>query len=50
VVAKFIPYSGTPPVGAVYDPLDSFYLPLAGFGGIERPGPSIVITEGCSAQ
>jgi 4-amino-4-deoxy-L-arabinose transferase-like glycosyltransferase len=50
VVASFTPYSGTPPASAVYDPLDSFYLPLAGFGSIERPGPSIVITEGCAAQ
>jgi 4-amino-4-deoxy-L-arabinose transferase-like glycosyltransferase len=50
VVASFTPYSRTPPSGAVYDPLDAFYLPLAGFGNIERPGPSIVITEGCSAQ
>jgi len=48
VVARFTPYSGTPPAGAVYDPLDSFYLPLAGFSSIERPGPSIVITEGCA--
>jgi 4-amino-4-deoxy-L-arabinose transferase-like glycosyltransferase len=44
----FTPYSGSAPTGAVYDPLDSFYLPLAGFGSITRPGPSIVITEGCS--
>ena len=50
VVASFTPYSGTPPAGGVYDPLDSFYLPLAGFGSIVRPGPSIVITEGCGAQ
>jgi hypothetical protein len=24
----------------VYDQQDAFYLPLAGFGGIDRPGPS----------
>jgi hypothetical protein len=24
----------------LYDPQDAFFLPLAGFGGIERPGPS----------
>jgi len=50
VVATFKPYSGGPPAGAVYDPLDAFYLPIAGFGGIERPGPSIVISEGCATQ
>ena len=50
VVASFAPYSGAPPAGAVYDPLDAFYLPLTGFGTIDRPGPSIVITEGCLAQ
>jgi 4-amino-4-deoxy-L-arabinose transferase-like glycosyltransferase len=49
VVASFRPYSGAPPRGAVYDPLDAFYLPLAGFGIIDRPGPSIVITDGCAA-
>ena len=47
VVARFLPYGGTPPVAAVYDPLDSFYLPLEGFGTLQRPGPSIVISEGC---
>ena len=28
---------------AVYDWQDEFYLPLAGFGGIERPGPNLTI-------
>jgi 4-amino-4-deoxy-L-arabinose transferase-like glycosyltransferase len=50
VVARFTPYSGALPSSAVYDPLDAFYLPLSGFGSIARPGPSIVITEGCGAQ
>jgi 4-amino-4-deoxy-L-arabinose transferase-like glycosyltransferase len=49
VAATFRPYSGAPPAGNVYDPLDSFYLPLAGFGNVDRPGPSIVITDGCAA-
>jgi hypothetical protein len=47
-VAVFAPYSGaaqTP--GAIYDRLDSFYLPLWGFGNLDRPGPSIAIVEGC---
>ena len=47
VVATFLPYQGAPPAAAVYDPLDSFYLPLEGFGTLERPGPSIVISSGC---
>jgi hypothetical protein len=47
-VATFKPYSGAPPAGNVYDPIDSFYLPLAGFGNVDRPGPSIVITDGCA--
>jgi hypothetical protein len=29
----------------VYDQQDAFYLPFAGFGGIERPGPNIYIYE-----
>lgn len=29
--------------GAVYDWQDEFYLPLAGFGGIWRPGPNLTI-------
>jgi len=29
--------------GTVYDPIDTFYLPIWGFAGVERPGPSIVI-------
>jgi 4-amino-4-deoxy-L-arabinose transferase-like glycosyltransferase len=47
LAAIIYPYSGAPPTAAVYDPLDAFYLPLSGFGSIERPGPTIVITEGC---
>ena len=29
--------------GAIYDWQDEFYLPLAGFGGIWRPGPNLTI-------
>lgn len=29
--------------GAVYDPIDSFYVPIWGFDGLMRPGPTIVI-------
>jgi hypothetical protein len=36
------PYRGDPgEIDARYDQLDAFYVPLAGFGGIERPGPRI---------
>ena len=44
-VAEFSP--GRPAPGATYDQLDSFYLPIWGFEGLDRPGPSIVIDEGC---
>jgi len=29
--------------GAVYDRQDAFFLPIAGFSGIERPGPTVLI-------
>jgi hypothetical protein len=43
--AGFMP--GGPESGAVYDPLDSFYLPIWGFDGIERPGPAILLQRRC---
>ena len=43
-VAVFLPYAGPAPAAARYDPLDAFYLPIWGFGGIQRPGPSVVIS------
>jgi hypothetical protein len=46
-VAVFLPYTGAAPPGARYDPLDSFFLPIWGFDGIDRPGPSIAIVPGC---
>jgi len=45
--AVFTPYSGALPHGGRYDPLDAFYLPIWGFGGLERAGPSIAIVAGC---
>jgi hypothetical protein len=45
--AVFTPYSGALPQSGRYDPLDAFYLPILGFGDIERPGPSIAIVAGC---
>jgi hypothetical protein len=46
-LALFGPYAGSAPEGARYDPLDSFYLPIWGFGDLQRPGPSIAIVAGC---
>jgi 4-amino-4-deoxy-L-arabinose transferase-like glycosyltransferase len=40
--ATFTAYSERP-WDAVYDPLDSYYLPFWGFENISRPGPSIAI-------
>ncbi len=40
-VARFGP--GRPGCDAVYDLFDQFYLPFAGFAGVERPGPEVVV-------
>lgn len=40
-VARFAP--GRPSCEAVYDLFDQFYLPFAGFDGVERPGPEVVV-------
>jgi 4-amino-4-deoxy-L-arabinose transferase-like glycosyltransferase len=45
--AVFKPYTGSGPAAARYDPLDSLYLPIWGFDGLQRPGPSTVIVAGC---
>jgi hypothetical protein len=44
----FFPYSHQLPGGAVYDQGDSFYLPLWGFRGLDRPGPAITVINGCA--
>jgi hypothetical protein len=37
-------FTAAPPrPGRAYDQADAFFLPLAGFGGIERPGPNFEI-------
>src|SRR5207248_11564994 len=41
-VAVFSQSAGRP--DGVYDPLDSFHLPIWGLEGIQRPGPTIVIS------
>jgi hypothetical protein len=43
-LAVFTPSAGSVS-GGVYDPLDAFYLPIWGFDGIQRPGPSIAIVS-----
>jgi hypothetical protein len=59
VVGSEVPGQGPPPTlagrpvlatfspgraqGGVYDPIDSFYVPIWGFGDLESPGPTIVI-------
>lgn len=45
--AVFTPYTGAPPRDGRYDPLDAFYLPIWGFDGLQRAGPSIAVVAGC---
>jgi hypothetical protein len=40
-IAVFDPFA--PGADPVVEPLDAFYLPLARFAGVERPGPRIEI-------
>ena len=40
-VAGFSPTAGCP--SSVFDPIDTYYVPLAGYGGWIRPGPPIRI-------
>jgi hypothetical protein len=42
-IATFDPFVNGAPTRAVFEPLDAFYLPIARFAGIERPGPRIEI-------
>jgi hypothetical protein len=39
LVANF-PVDAKPDTARLYDQQDAFYLPLAGFAGLRRPGPS----------
>jgi 4-amino-4-deoxy-L-arabinose transferase-like glycosyltransferase len=41
-LATFDPFRGDPG-SLVLEPLDAFYLPMAGLGAVERPGPRIEI-------
>lgn len=40
-LARFSPTTGCP--SSSFDPIDSYYVPLSGYGGWQRPGPSIRI-------
>src|SRR5207302_758729 len=40
-LASFSPTNGCP--DSVFDPIDTYYVPLAGYGGWVRPGPQIRI-------
>jgi hypothetical protein len=40
-MARFSP--GTPLCSSVYDLFDQFYVPYAGFVGVERPGPQVTV-------
>jgi len=42
-VASFSPTAGCPV--SVFDPIDAYYVPLAGYGGWIRPGPPIRIYQ-----
>ncbi len=41
LLASFAPTTGCP--DSVFDPIDTYYVPLAGYGGWVRPGPYIRI-------
>jgi hypothetical protein len=45
-MAVFRPYHGGPPAAA-YDPLDSYFVPIWDFGGVERPGPTLAVVRDC---
>jgi hypothetical protein len=42
-LASFSPTNGCP--DSVFDPIDTYYVPLAGYGGWVRPGPQIRIYQ-----
>ena len=43
LVASFSPTTGCPT--SVFDPIDTYYVPLAGYGGWVRPGPYVRIYQ-----
>lgn len=45
LAARFDPFAEGARAALVYDPIDAYYVPLAGFGAVERPGPLIRIYQ-----
>ncbi len=43
LAASFNPTASGCPTDAVFDPIDTYYVPLAGYAGSQRPGPPIRI-------
>lgn len=43
LVASFSPTGSGCPVGSLFDSIDTYYVPLAGYAGLIRPGPVIRI-------
>ena len=43
LVASFAPTSGGCPTNSIFDSIDTYYVPLAGYAGYVRPGPVIRI-------
>lgn len=43
LAASFNPTASGCPARAVFDPIDTYYVPLAGYAGLQRPGPVIRI-------
>ena len=43
VLVQEVRATGGPAGSAVYDLQDAFFLPIAGFAGVERPGPTVQI-------
>jgi 4-amino-4-deoxy-L-arabinose transferase-like glycosyltransferase len=45
ILARFDPFEPSSAVEPLFYPRDAFYLPLAGFGAVERGGPLVTIWE-----
>ena len=43
LVASFSPTASGCPGGSLFDSIDTFYVPLAGYAGVVRPGPVLRI-------
>ena len=45
VVARFNPFVAGSPTVPIFDTADAFWMPIAGFDGVERPGPKLTLYE-----